>query len=295
MITVAPHNSDWDRIADLTGDESWRPDKMREYWERFERCDFGPAARINSFLEALFGVFNVPFNPERRGYAGYLTVSKAIPRRAKKDKTIVRVLYETLEQFAGEGKGPLIARLVKLLKNAAGHNFDPNHWSTMEKREGGVAITPLMTERGQRKGPREYLLKTREQHPEKLVIKTNCLVTRVLFEDGNWAAGVEFVDKADLYDARREDAPRPEIDKADKQQVFVRREVILAAGTFNTPQLLMLSGIGPKKQLASILDLMISVRDRQPTLSTRQTKNRDRSNTCPVSVRICKIVTKSAS
>jgi choline dehydrogenase len=248
MITVAPHNSDWDRIADLTKDESWRPDNMRKYWERFERCDFGPAAKLNGFVQALFAVFNIPFNPQRRGYSGYITISKAIPRRAKKDKKIVRLLFEILEQFVEEGKGPLIARLVKLLKRAAGRNFDPNHWTTLQNREGGVAITPLMTERGQRKGPREYLLKTQKQHPENLVIRTNCLATRILF-DGNRAAGIEFVDKADLYDARRDDAARPKINDEDKQAVYVRREVILACGTFNTPQLLMLSGIGPKKQL----------------------------------------------
>src|SRR5687767_7721722 len=30
-VTVYPHESDWTHIAELTGDESWRPDKMRRY------------------------------------------------------------------------------------------------------------------------------------------------------------------------------------------------------------------------------------------------------------------------
>src|SRR3954463_12648711 len=38
MIFVYPHNADWDFIADLTGDDSWRSDKMRRYFELLENC-----------------------------------------------------------------------------------------------------------------------------------------------------------------------------------------------------------------------------------------------------------------
>src|SRR5579883_2235492 len=40
MITVYPHNSDWDYIAKLTGDESWSSDNMRRYFEQLERCSY---------------------------------------------------------------------------------------------------------------------------------------------------------------------------------------------------------------------------------------------------------------
>ena len=74
-----------------------------------------------------------------------------------------------------------------------------------------------------------------------VALERNALATRLLL-DGRRATGVEYV---------RRGATR---------QVFAEREVILAAGVFNTPQLLMLSGIGPADHLratgiAPVLDL----------------------------------------
>src|SRR5215207_69134 len=45
MITVYPHNRDWDAIAELTGDPSWGSERMRGYFERLERCRYltGPS------------------------------------------------------------------------------------------------------------------------------------------------------------------------------------------------------------------------------------------------------------
>lgn len=57
-------------------------------------------------------------------------------------------------------------------------------------------------------------------------------VTKVLINpDTRRAYGVEF------------------IKEGRKRTVLAKKEVILAAGAINTPQLLMLSGIGPKEHL----------------------------------------------
>ena len=66
-----------------------------------------------------------------------------------------------------------------------------------------------------------------------LTVKTNALTTRVLLEKGR-AVGVEF------------------IEDGKKQQVFADREVILSGGAYNSPQLLLLSGIGPADHLKSV-------------------------------------------
>src|SRR5262245_57484580 len=38
MILLYPHEADWDGIAALTGDASWRADRMRAYFQRLENC-----------------------------------------------------------------------------------------------------------------------------------------------------------------------------------------------------------------------------------------------------------------
>ena len=63
-----------------------------------------------------------------------------------------------------------------------------------------------------------------------LTVKTRCLVHRVLF-DGNQETGVEL------------------IEGGRKHVVMAAKEVILSAGSLNTPQLLMLSGVGPTTEL----------------------------------------------
>jgi choline dehydrogenase len=64
-----------------------------------------------------------------------------------------------------------------------------------------------------------------------LTMKTECHTTRVLFEDKK-AVGVEW------------------LENGEKKQATAKCEVILAAGALQSPQILQLSGIGPKGLLA---------------------------------------------
>src|SRR4051812_14667156 len=54
MITIAPNDKEWDYIAELTGDNTWRSGPMRGYFAKFERCQY--LAVYDQFFQKLLGV-----------------------------------------------------------------------------------------------------------------------------------------------------------------------------------------------------------------------------------------------
>ena len=117
---------------------------------------------------------------------------------------------------------------------------------------------PFATQSARRVSVRDLLAVTQQDRPDKLSIRTNSLVTRILFEGaangaaagaspGLRAVGVEYIEGLRLYRADpNAEAGAP---ATPRQRLRARREVILSAGAFNTPQLLMLSGVGPREEL----------------------------------------------
>lgn len=123
--------------------------------------------------------------------------------------------------------------------------LDPNDWRVVSEDAIGLRYVPLTTKDHRRVGARERVVDVETRLPAQLKIQLHALATRVLFDAGNRAIGVEYLSGKRLYGAHpgASDAP------GETRQVFAAREVILAGGTFNTPQLLMLSGIGPRAVL----------------------------------------------
>jgi choline dehydrogenase len=98
---------------------------------------------------------------------------------------------------------------------------DPAGFSqTMVTQQGGARFSAVDA----------YLKPARGR--QNLTVRTGVQVSRVVF-DGKRATGVELIDSGTAH------------------TVAVRREVVLTAGAVNTPQLLMLSGIGDPARLAA--------------------------------------------
>ena len=128
--------------------------------------------------------------------------------------------------------------------------MDPNDWRLVKNNSIGLRYVPLTTSNHARIGTRERVLEIACKHPDRLRVELNALATRVLFDDSNRAIGVEYLKGERLYRAHT----RPSDEAGELRRAYASREVILAGGAFNTPQLLMLSGIGPRDVLEANRD-----------------------------------------
>jgi choline dehydrogenase len=233
MILVYPHNADWNQLADLTGDGSWRAEKMRAYFERLEHCSHRPDERAVGHLGR---------NPSRHGWNGWLHTEKAVPSAAIRNRDLRTAIIESARAVL---RSPGFALSDSDRRARLESDLDPNDWRVVSDAAIGLRYTPLTTRNHQRVGTRERVLAVAAEHKDRLKIQMHALATSVLFDANNRAIGIEYQSGERLYGAHPHASDAP----GKLRQVFAAREVILAGGTFNTPQLLMLSGIGPRADL----------------------------------------------
>ena len=207
MVTVLPSRSDWNRIAELTGDRTWRADAMDRYYDSVRE---------------------------------WLGIELPDPNLALRDSTVANFLGA-----AAIATQPDSAGTVGSLASVLGHDVND---ALRGGETTGLYRLPLATKSGKRNGTRERILQTvADGFP--LTVVTGAFVTRVLWiADAAvpTAGGVEYVAQHAVYEA----GLKPNKVTAEPVQALASAEVILAAGTFNTPQLLMLSGIGEAAQLS---------------------------------------------
>ncbi|KAJ5779133.1 hypothetical protein N7457_006853 [Penicillium paradoxum] len=238
MITIYPYENDWEQMASLTGNDSWSAKNMRQYFQRLERNRYAPSSLIG------------------HGFDGWLTTSLTDLRLVIEDQKLLSLI---LAGATAAGK-TLIGKLITTVAGLAGVLLrDLNNNLPFRDYEEGPYQVPLAVDvpEYKRTGPREFLMKTvnavnddgsRKYH---LDIQLDTLVTNVRFDTTGAkprATGVDYLRGKSLY---RADPRASQTGSGGKQgRVSAAREVILSAGSFNTPQLLKLSGIGPKQELS---------------------------------------------
>jgi len=234
MITIAGPRSDWDAIAAELDDPSWSGEAMRGYFERVERCTYV------RWWQRLLG------NRRRHGYDGWLSTS--LP-----DATVALHDPSLLGEILSAARAELRSAVGGLSRIEDFHRYlrtwlDPNDWRVADGSLRGLWLVPLATAHGRRTGTREHILRAAAEPHGNLVVRTHALVTRVALDDELAAVGVEYLDVPHAYGADPR-AAYPSQPIAASKRVLVRNEVILAGGAFSTPQLLKLSGIGPREEL----------------------------------------------
>ncbi len=218
LVTVLPSRSDWNRLAELTGEPAWR------------------AAAMDPYVDRVFE---------------WLPTTIPDPTLAMDDPDVVQFLLAAANELgagmrAPNGVEPFVevsstAELSRLLTQ------DVNAALRRAETTGVYRFPLATTPDGHRSGTRELLLETVAAGCP-LEIRTGTFATRILLDRSGMvprAVGVELARGRGLYGAALDRQNPP----TERENVGASREVILSAGAFNSPQLLMLSGIGEPEHL----------------------------------------------
>lgn len=268
MISVYGADYDWQKIADLTGDNSWAPGRMRALFKRIERARTGVRfgwllSYVDWLLQKIDPAWDASAQP---GTSGWLDVRLSDPKLAMGDTALFNVVAKTIFDVEGRDDARTPWRAAKrLIGGRLFRDLDLNDLDKMRTCPEGVALVPLAVSlSGVRRGPREWLLETRrflleerdkaagcDEFTGEIRIATNIFVRRVIFRSDEdcqapRAIGVEFSRGRHLYDPAR---PANQPGDPEKYYSYARREILLCGGAFNTPQILMLSGIGDREHL----------------------------------------------
>lgn len=211
MVTINASPGDWSYLQNLTGDASFNPETMWGYWEKV---------------------------------LSWQPLQQVTPLRAATDDQVARLLasFEAENGLLPQGAAVKIGP-------------DPNSYLNTSQSAQGAYLTPQNSRNGRRIGPRERLLAAAAKNPG-LTILNGALAEKVLLErapDGSQkAVGVQYLASGHLHSADPDAGNPSEGTRAKlRRTIRARKEVILAGGCYNSPQLLMLSGIGPAEQLRS--------------------------------------------
>jgi len=137
-------------------------------------------------------------------------------------------------------RSPVIPAARDFVK-AAGSTGIPNGDYNGRDRGGPSGVASLFqttTRKGMRSSTYRAFLAGEVESRENLTIITHAHVTRVLLSDGDedlTATGIEYRDSEGAL-----------------QQISADRDVILSAGAVGSPQILMLSGIGPRREIEAV-------------------------------------------
>ena len=238
QIMVYPHASDFQYIVDATGDKSWDPQNMRKYFTRLEKAEY------------------LSLDLTGHGRDGWLATSTTDLTLIAQDLKVASLVVAAASAM---GKKLLSGLLTTVTGLASTLTLDLNNSGRNRDTAALMYQVPLSINNNNktRSGPRNFLYQVagamnRDGTKKyKLDIQTTTLVTKIKFDTTGpkpRAIGVDYLRGKSIY--RADPRASRTSSGGTPGSVNAKREVILAGGTFNTPQLLKLSGVGPRDELS---------------------------------------------
>ncbi|KAI0157611.1 choline dehydrogenase mitochondrial precursor [Xylariaceae sp. FL1272] len=270
LVTMLPSKNDFDNIAKLVGDDSWNNDNMRQYFELIENNEY-QAPIFNKTGHGFDGYIDVAWDPlgiaaqDVKFVSALMGAAKAFGLDVDDLNTVLTQTMDTViaakeadphsELLPLDVTQPIVQALSDLLMPDL--NVDSPDRDTINI----FGRLPLSMDNVnyRRSSPRDLVYDTVTaknadgSKKYKLEVALETLVTKVTFEEYTCktkkpkANGIEYLFGQSLYRADPRASLTENTGKAGS--VKATKEVIVAGGAFNSPQILKLSGVGPKAEL----------------------------------------------
>ncbi|OTA53811.1 GMC oxidoreductase [Hypoxylon sp. EC38] len=228
-----PSDNNWNYIADITGDDSWRASEMRKIYEEIENCHY---------LEN---------GTAGHGFSGWLDTNQDSGSWLSNatDGTSVLEVIAQLSGSVGNGTGSGISDAeLRTLLNRDINGPEPDR----DKLTGVFGMATHTDATGRRFSPANYIKRAFQENPDlPLTVQLNAFLTRIAWDQLRdfEPPAVMSIDYAVGPSAYKADPRYDPGRNTTAGFAWVGKELIIAGGSFNSPQILKLSGIGPADEL----------------------------------------------
>lgn len=267
LVSLLPSRNDFDYIADLVKDKSWETDNMRQYFEKFEHLEYAVPSKKGHGSDGYIDITVDPIGVATQDIKLTAALMGAAKAFGVNTDAIYAAVNATIATVNAKSSIDPYSELLPLdvskpIADALSDMLfqDINFNSPTRDHQKVFAQLPVHMDNlhYRRSSPRDYvydtvMAKNKDGSKKyKLDVALNTLVTKVTFDKTTSkctkpkANGIEYLYGQSLYRAdprasRTENGGTPGSVKATK-------EVIVSGGAFNSPQILKLSGIGPKAE-----------------------------------------------
>ncbi|KAI1455089.1 GMC oxidoreductase [Annulohypoxylon moriforme] len=228
-----PSDDNWNYIANITGDDSWQASEMRKIFEEIEN---------NHYLEN---------GTAGHGFSGWLDSNQGNDfwlSNGTDGSALLKAVAEASGSVGNSTGSEISDAELRTLLNRDINVLDPNR----DQLTGIFGMATHTDAAGLRFSPANYIKKALKENPDlPLTVELNSFLTRITWDqlrdfEPPAVMSIDYVVGPSAYKADPRYDPNRNTTAGFS---WVGKELIIAGGTFNTPQILKLSGVGPADEL----------------------------------------------